>query len=67
MSAGFLIERSSHGPGGVRIIEQARLCEVSAVAIGAYEDAQVLAVRHAQTTRPARRRELWETPSRWTV
>lgn len=69
LSAGFITERTGYDAGGVRLIEQARLMEVSAVAIGAYSDAEVLAVRHAHPSTPTDQargpRPLWETPRLW--
>ena len=65
VSAGFIVEKASHGPGGVRLVERARLFEVSAVAIPAYAGSRVLATRSAHTTPPRRTLEPWESPRRW--
>lgn len=48
MSIGFRPLKTERGPGGVRHIVEARLVEVSMVAIPAYEGAAMLSVRNAQ-------------------
>jgi uncharacterized protein len=48
MSVGFQPVRASRGADGVREVNEARLVEVSVVAIPAYTGAAVLAVRNAQ-------------------
>lgn len=47
MSVGFQSVRTARGDGGVREIVEARLVEVSIVALPAYQGAKVLAVRSA--------------------
>jgi len=48
MSVGFQAVRVERGDGGVREVHEARLVEVSLVAVPAYAGAAMLAVRNAQ-------------------